>query len=109
MDPSRAGSDPDSGRLGPIRPCLGRLQGASEPFSHGLGVHPTRFAPVFARFGRASDPFWNDANANANANTNAIANATADSNASAHANAKANSNADTIHGNAPEHRKEIYM
>ena len=46
MDPSRAGPDPDSGRLGRIRPCLGRLAGAFDLFSVDLGVHPTRVGPI---------------------------------------------------------------
>ena len=47
MDPSRAGSDPNSGRLGRIRPCLGRLAGANDPCWADLGVHPTRFRSIW--------------------------------------------------------------
>ena len=46
MDPSRAGSDPNSARLGRIRPCLGRLAGANDPCWADLGVHPTRVGPI---------------------------------------------------------------
>ena len=47
MDPSRAGSDPNSARLGRIRPCLGRLGGASDPCWADLGVHPTCFRSIW--------------------------------------------------------------
>ena len=47
MDPSRAGSDPNSARLGRIRPCFSPLGGASEPFWADLGVHPTCFRSIW--------------------------------------------------------------
>ena len=47
MDPSKAGSDPNSARLGRIRPCLGRLAGANDPCWADLGVHPTRFRSIW--------------------------------------------------------------
>ena len=50
MDPSRAGSDPNSARLGRIRPCLGRLAGANDPFWTDLELQMSlnwmRYDPV---------------------------------------------------------------
>ena len=47
MDPPGAGSDPNSARLGRIRPCFSPLGGASDPCWADLGVHPTCFRSIW--------------------------------------------------------------